>query len=82
MARQWYNKRWNDSKNNDVDMVDCGNPECSRTNLSVAAYNMQGIREGTSEDRIHHVCLPRLSDVTIICPQCGHFTVFYKKKLE
>ena len=78
MARQWYNKRWNDKKSNDVDMVDCGNPECSRKYLSIETYKTQGVREGTSEDRVHHVYLPRLYNVTIICPQCWHFTVLYK----
>ena len=76
MARQWYNKRWNDKPAYDVTLVDCGNPQCSRKDLALGTYvSSYGVPAGTEEERVHLVANRRLRDVTICCT-CGHYTSF------
>lgn len=76
MARQWYNLRWNDSKKNDIDFVECGNQNCDNKFIKISDYECQSLRNDTPPEHIHYVCQPRLQDVVIICSKCGHFTVF------
>lgn len=56
--------------------VDCGNPACDRRNLWIETYAKLGdIRPDTPPDHVHRVHYPEQPYNSVVCPQCGHYTI-------